>query len=130
MATNTKHLNPGLILTLALIALVRPFMSITGISEAIGKPVASITATAIISILWVAATVIRKETQPVLTLVAAGVAYAVFAVIISGVLSPILAGSLQGPLTSPFAIVSVLLTNIIWGLVTGSIAALLLNLRR
>ncbi|WP_017547538.1 hypothetical protein [Salinicoccus carnicancri] len=129
MTNNTKHLNPGLVLTLALIALIRPFMSITGISEAIGSG-ASVTATVLISIIWVAATVIRKEARPVLTLVSAGVAYAVFAVIISGVMSPILTGALQGPLTSPFAIISVLMTNIIWGFATGCIAAILLNLRR
>src|SRR5699024_3762330 len=130
MTTNTKHLSPGLVLTLALIALIRPFMSITGISEAIGKSGASITATVLISIIWIAATVIRKETRPVLTLVSAGVAYAVFAVIISGVLSPILTGALQGPLTNPFAIISVLMTNIISGLITGCIAAIFLKLRR
>ncbi|WP_411843158.1 hypothetical protein [Salinicoccus sp. HZC-1] len=129
MPGNKKALNWRLITALALIALIRPFMSILGISEAIGKPAASITATIIISLIWITAVFIKNEKQPVLTLVSAGITYAVMAIIISGILSPVLTGTLQGPLTNPFALVSILLTNIVWGLITGGIAALLLKIR-
>jgi hypothetical protein len=41
----------------------------------------------------------------------------------TGKASPILEGQLQGPITNPFAIVGVILTNVVWGAVTGLIAA-------
>jgi hypothetical protein len=110
-----KKLNWKLISVLSIIALVRPFMSIFGISDAIGKPVASITATILITIVWITTVYIKQDSQPILTLVFAGIGYAVLAIIISGILSPILTKHLQGPLTNPFAIVSILVTNAIWG---------------
>lgn len=130
MMTNSnvsKTLNWKLIAALSIIALVRPLMSILGISDAIGKPVASITATIIISIVWIMAIVIKKDSQPLQTLIFAGIGYGILAIIISGILSPILTGHLQGPLTNPYAIVGVLITNAVWGLITGLIATALLK---
>lgn len=125
-----KELNWKLISVLSIIALVRPFMSILGISDAIGKPVASITATILITIVWITTVYITRNSQPILTLVFVGIGYAILAIIISGILSPILTGHLQGPLTNPFAIVSVLITNVIWGLIAGLIATVLLKIKR
>ena len=124
-----KTLNWGLIGALAIFALIRPFMSILGISEAIGKPVASIAATIIISIVWIVTVYIKQDSRPILTLVCAGVSYGILAIIISGILSPILTGHLQGPLTNPFAIISVLATNAIWGLITGLVTSSLLKFK-
>lgn len=124
-----KNLNWGFIAVLSVIALIRPFMSILGISGAIGKPVASITATIIISIVWIIAVYIKQDSQPILTLIFVGIGYGILAIIISGILSPILTSHLQGPLTNPFAIVSVLVTNAIWGLITGLIASVLLKVK-
>jgi putative flippase GtrA len=118
-----KKLNWKLIIILAVFALVRPVMSMLGISEAIGKPVASIGATIIISFVWITAVVRAQESQPVLTLMLVGIGYAVLAIIISGIFSPILLGQLQGPLTNMFAFVSVFVTNAIWGLIAGVIAS-------
>jgi hypothetical protein len=60
--------------------------------------------------------------EPVLTLVAAGLVYAVLATILSAILSPILNGNLEGPLAMPFSIIPLLLTNALWGLITGALA--------
>lgn len=122
-----KIFNWKLITTLSILAFIRPLMSILGISDAIGKPLVSITATIVISIIWIAAVYIKQDSQPLLTLVFVGIAYGILAIVISGLLSPILTGQLQGPLTNPFAIVSVLVTNSIWGFITGAIAAGLLK---
>jgi hypothetical protein len=122
-----KKLNWKLIIILAVFALVRPVMSMLGISEAIGKPVASIGATIIISAVWIIAVVRARESQPVLTLMLVGIGYAVLAIIISGIFSPILLGQLQGPLTNMFAFVSVFVTNAIWGLIAGVIASVLVK---
>lgn len=124
-----KRLNWKLIAVLSIIALVRPFMSILGISDAIGKPAASITATILITIVWITAVYIKQDSQPILTLVFVGIGYAILAIIISGILSPILTGHLRGPLTNPFAIISVLATNAIWGLITGLITSSLLKVQ-
>lgn len=124
-----KIFNWKLITTLSILAFIRPLMSILGISDAIGKPLVSITATIVISIIWIAAVYIKQDSQPLLTLVFVGIAYGILAIVISGLLSPILTGQLQGPLTNPFAIVSVLITNSIWGFITGAIAAGLLKVK-
>lgn len=125
-----KILNWKLIATLSFIALIRPFMSMLGISEAIGQPFASITATVIISLVWITTIVKKREAYPLQTLLFVGIGYGILAIILSGILSPMLTGQLQGPLTNPFAIVSVLVTNAIWGLVTGLIASVLLKNRK
>ncbi|QGH33313.1 hypothetical protein GI584_04350 [Gracilibacillus salitolerans] len=122
---NVYHsFNWKLIVILSSIALIRPFLSMFGISEAIGKPVVSITATILISLTWIVVVVLKKEAQPLLTLIFVGIGYGILAIIISGIFSPILTGHLQGPLTNPYAIVSVLFTNAIWGGITGAIATI------
>lgn len=116
-----------LVLGLGAIAVIRPLMSMLGLLEQIGPPYASLTVTLIISIIWIAVVVRKKVDHPLLTLVYTGIAYGVYAIVISAIMSPILEGQLQGPITNPFAIVSVLATNAIWGLITGGIATLLLK---
>jgi len=116
-----------LVLGLGAIAVIRPLMSMLGLLEQIGQPYASLTVTLIISIIWIAVVVRKKVDNPLMTLVYTGIAYGVYAIVISAIMSPILEGQLQGPITNPFAIVSVLVTNAIWGLITGGIATLLLK---
>lgn len=124
-----ETLNWKLIATLSAIALIRPIMSMAGISDAIGKPFASITATIVITIIWILTVVIKKDSQPLLTLLFTGIGYGILAIIMSGIFSPILTGHLQGPLTNPIAIVSVLVTNAIWGSISGLIASFLLKIK-
>lgn len=123
MANNNIYqtLNWKLIATLSIVALTRPLMSILGISDALGKPAASITTTILITMVWVATVYFKQISQPILTLFFVGIGYAILAILISGILSPILTGHLQGPLANPFAIISILMTNILWGLVAGLI---------
>lgn len=122
MNTRQNGLQWPLILGLGALALARPVMSMAGLLDVIGQPTASITISAIISLVWLAAVVLARVHRPILTLVLAGVSYGVFAIILSAVFSPILTGQLQGPVTNPFAIVSVLISNAIWGLVVGLFA--------
>ena len=111
-----------LILGLAALALIRPIISMVGLSEAIGQPVVSIAVTLLISLVWIAVVVRARVSRPVVTLTLTGLAYGVFAILISAVFTPILTGQLQGPATNVFALVSVLLTNALWGLIAGLIA--------
>ena len=101
-----------------------------GLSERIGQPFASITATIIISLVWIAVAVVLRVKQPAVTLLLAGVAYGIFAIVLSAIASPILSGQLKGPLTTPYAIVSVLLTNGIWGFLAGIAASAVMRMRR
>ncbi|MET3547230.1 hypothetical protein ABID47_003846 [Paenibacillus favisporus] len=111
-----------LIVGLGALAMIRPIMKMTGLMDLIGQQFGSILMTVLISLAWLIIVIMKKVTDPVRTLVLAGVAYALFAIIVSGVMSPILTGHLQGPLTNPFAFVSVFVTNAIWGLIVGAIA--------
>ncbi|MBP2240950.1 hypothetical protein J2Z40_001510 [Cytobacillus eiseniae] len=100
--STTLKINWSLIIALSIISLIRPLMSMLGISEAIGKPITSIIATIIISIIWIVTVVIKRDSQPILTLLFTGIGYGVLAIIMSGIFSPILTGNLQGPLTHSF----------------------------
>ncbi|MFB9276621.1 hypothetical protein ACFFT4_16815 [Cohnella cellulosilytica] len=123
-----KH--KALIVILAVIACIRPIMSITGLSEQIGQPVASLSATAVITLVWIAAAVFARVRQPVVVLMFTGIAYGLLAIVLSAILSPILSGHLQGPLLNPLAIISTLVTNAIWGIVSGLLALVAMRLSR
>lgn len=123
---NIKKLPWPLILVLGVIALVRPLINIVGIADQVGRPLAPLLATLVISVIWVAAASIPRVGQPVLTLVFAGLTYGVLSIVLSAILSPILSGQLQGPLTTPFGfgVIAVLIVNAIWGAIAGVIALL------
>lgn len=125
-----RKLHWPLILGLGALALVRPLsriiMNQTGVDT---SPAVPILLTLGISAAWIAIVGLSRTPRPVLTLVLAGLVYAVAATALSAVLSPILDGRLDGPLANPIAIVPMLLTNLIWGLVTGVIALGLQRLR-
>lgn len=118
-----KH--KSLIVVLALLACIRPLMSILGLSDMIGKPVASVSATIVITVAWIAVVVFARIRQPMYVLLFVGILYGVLAIVLSAILSPILTGQLQGPVTNPFAIVGVLVTNALWGIVAGFLATVL-----
>jgi hypothetical protein len=111
-----------LIIGMGALALIRPFMSITGLMEGLGRPFGPILMTVLISVAWLAIVVLGRVREPIFTLIFTGLVYGAFAIAISAILSPILTGELAGPITNPFAIVSVLITNAIWGLIVGVIA--------
>lgn len=135
MGTNSqqqlKQLNWALIVALGALALVRPLASIienqTGVD---GGPIVPIGLTIGISLIWIAVVGLSRTPQPLLTLVCVALTYAVLSIVVSGVSSPILDGELQGPLANPIAIVPVLLTNAVWGLLTGALALLVQRLRQ
>lgn len=115
--------NVGFILGLAAIALLRPILKITGFIHFIGnEQFGSILMTVLISLVWLFAIVKKNSQHPVRMMIFTGITYAIFAIILSGILSPILDGELRGPLTNPLAIISVLVTNSVWGLLIGGLA--------
>ncbi len=122
--------NFPLILGLGALALIRPLMKMTGFMDIIGQQVGTILMTILISLAWLVIVVWRKVPNPITVLVFSGMSYALFVIMLSGVLSPILLGKLQGPLTNPLAIVSVFVTNAIWGFVIGGIAKAIGRIQR
>lgn len=128
--TLIHRLNWPFVIGLAVLALVRPLFSIAGLSDALGKPATPLLLTAAISLAWVLAAGLSRVREPFLTLVAAGLAYALASVLLSAVLSPILSGHLQGPLARPIALVPPFVTNALWGAVCGALALGLRHLRR
>ncbi|WP_449278986.1 hypothetical protein [Leucobacter sp. GX24907] len=126
-----KSLNWLLIVGLGAFALIRPVSRIVldqlGIDLGAAFPVI---ATLVISAVWVLVVGLSKVAQPLLTLLFAGVVYAVLAIALSGILSPILDGQLEGPLANPIAIVPMLALNALWGAAAGGLALLLQQTRR
>ncbi|ASR37695.1 hypothetical protein BAY61_24835 [Prauserella marina] len=124
-----RGLNVPLVLGLSALALVRPLFSIVGWSDVLGTPATPLILTGGITLVWVLIVGLSKVREPVWTLVAAGIGYAVMATALSAVLSPIANGELEGPLAKPMAIIPMLLTNALWGLVAGGLALLLQRAR-
>src|SRR5690606_3566377 len=93
------------------------------------SPVLAWGLTIAITVVWVAVVGFGRVARPLLTLVLAGLVYAVLSILASGILSPIMTGELQGPLAMPIAIIPVLLTNALWGLIAGALALLVQRLR-
>lgn len=125
-----RSLNWLLILGLGLLALARPLTNT--VLDQLGidlGPVVPLGWTALISLIWIGAVGLTRTVSPVVTLVLTGLVYGVGAIVLSGILSPILLGELQGPLTNPIGLVAVLITNALWGLITGAIALALQRVR-
>jgi hypothetical protein len=125
-----KNLHWPLVLGLGALALVRPLIRIiidpAGMADA---PALAVTVSLLISVVWIAVVGWTNVAHPVLTLICAGLVYGAASIVLSAVLSPIITGELRGPLAMPFTIVPVLLTNAIWGLVTGLLALLVRRVR-
>ncbi len=119
-----------LVLGLGALALVRPLVRIVGARAGVDEPPAvAIAVTVAISLVWVAVVGLTRVAHPVLTLVAVGLTYAVLSMLLAAVLSPVLTGESRGPLANPVAIVPVLLTNALWGLLAGALAVVVRRAR-
>ena len=93
-------MNLRLAIGLGFFGLVRPVLSIVGAFDggALGKPVGPVLITVLICVVQVAAVVVGRVRNPVLTLAAAGVAYAIFAIVLNLSLQPFLASAETIPL--------------------------------
>ncbi len=118
-----------LILGMGALALIRPMLNIVGLMDGLGRPFGPLLVTALISLAWLAIVVLSRVHQPFLTLVWTGLAYGTFAILLSAILSPMLRGQLMGPLTSPYALISMLITNAIWGGAVGLVVLAVQRLR-
>lgn len=126
---NTNRFNQlhwPLIVGMAALAFIRPFMNITGMMDLIGRPSGPILMTLLISAAWLAIVVLSSVREPVLTLTCTGVVYGLFAFLLGAILSPLLTGELSGPIANPFilpfAVAAILVTNALWGLAIGLVA--------
>lgn len=112
-----------LVLVLGAFALIRPLSRMLDVSGAVPPAAIAVGGTVLITAVWVAAVLVLRAQRPFLTLLAAGLAYAVFSILLAAVVSPLMTGRLQGPLATPLALPAVLFTNAIWGAAAGGIAA-------
>ncbi|MDQ0386809.1 hypothetical protein J2S54_003629 [Streptomyces sp. DSM 42143] len=117
LLSRLRRLHRPTVALLTVVALVRPVFSVTGATDALGRPLTPLLLTLLISLFWILAVGLSRVREPLLTPVAAGVAYAVAALVLGGVLSPVLTGELRGPLARPQAILPMLLVNGVWGAV-------------
>ncbi|MGD7707865.1 hypothetical protein [Microlunatus sp. Y2014] len=124
-----RQVNWPLVVGLAAVGLVRPLLSIVGITDALGRPATPLVLTVVITVVWVLVVGLSRVRQPLLTLVFAGIGYGLLAALISVILSPLLTGEMQGVGAVPFAIIPILITNALWGLVAGGLAVLLRRVR-
>jgi hypothetical protein len=125
--TLRHRLNWPLVLTPAAMALIRPLSSITGLSDSLGNPATPLSLTAAIFAAWIGIGVLSRVRDPLLTLIAAGLTYAL-APSCSAECSPSSwMENWKAPSPNPQAIVPVSMTNAAWGALCGICA---LGLRR
>lgn len=124
-----RELKWPLLIILGLLGLVRPVARIA--LESSGLPTQSIALglTALVTLVWVLALGLSRSANPLLSGGIVGLVYALGAIILSGILSPILLGHLEGPLAQPLAIIPMLVTNAVWGVIAGGLALLVRRLR-
>ncbi|MCY1140817.1 hypothetical protein OWR29_22700 [Actinoplanes sp. Pm04-4] len=122
-------MNLRLAVLLGLVGLARPVLSIVGAYDSgpLAKPVGPLVLTALVSLVWIAAVVIVKPAKPVLTTVAAGVAYGIAAILLNWALQPFLDSAETIPLPGYFGI---LIFNAVQGAVLGVIAWLVLRVTK
>lgn len=122
-AMNTfRSLSWPLIIPLGLLGLVRPIVRIVLEGASVATPVIALTMTGLITIVWTLVLGLSRAKHLLVSGIATGLVYAIGAIILSGILSPILLGHLDGPLADPIAIIPMLLTNVIWGVLVGALA--------
>ncbi|MEY9212545.1 hypothetical protein NI17_005125 [Thermobifida halotolerans] len=122
-----RRLNWPLVAALVAVALVRPLSSITGLSDALGRPATPVVLTVAVSLVWILAVGLSRVRHPLATLVVTGLGYALASLVLSAVLSPLLTGQLRGPLVTPLAVLPLFAVNAAWGALCGLCA---LGLRR
>ncbi|PZT69140.1 hypothetical protein DN402_18350 [Streptomyces sp. SW4] len=119
LSVRLRRLHRPVVALLIAVALLRPLFSVTGLTDALGRPLTPLLLTLGISLAWILVVGLSRVPEPVLTAVAAGVGYALAALVLSAVLSPLLTGRLQGPLAQPQALLPLFLVNGVWGAVCG-----------
>lgn len=114
-----------LIVTLSAIGLVRPLLSMFGVLDALGKPWSPVAVTVVLAVVWVAAVVAARVSEPVATLALAGVGYGVLALL----LNIVGAATTDAEVAPPIGLAAMILGNGIYGAVLGLVALGLLRLR-
>jgi hypothetical protein len=125
---NARPLHWPFIIGLGALGLLRPVASLSGLIDLLGRPLGPILITVLIAGSWIAIVIFSRLQRPILTLVLAGVVYAVLAILLSTIF-PVVTGVFSGPITNPYAITSILITNAIGGALVGLCAWGLIRLR-
>jgi hypothetical protein len=120
-----EQLHWRLIISMGALALIWPLINTTGMMGGLAR----IVLTMLISAIWLAIVLFFRVRQPLLTLICTGIVHGVFAILLSVIILPMLTSELASPISNPFAIVAVLGTNAIWGLVVGMIALGILGIQ-
>lgn len=121
-----QQLHWPLIIGLGALALIMPFMNISGLMNIFGRPFGPLLVMTFISLLWLTIVITNKVRQPIVTLTCAGFVYGLIAFVLGTLLGPIVTGEAVSPATNPvirsFALTSILVTNTLWGFTVGFIA--------
>ena len=122
------NLRWNLIVLLAVLGLLRPLLSITGVYDSPGGSLwAPVLVTTMVSAVWVGIVVVTPSSSPLATLALAGALYGVFAIVLQQIIwSLVLGGAPEGaPSSAPVLVmswVSILVTNTVWGAFLGLLA--------
>lgn len=117
-----QQLHWPLIIGLGALALLMPFMNISGLMDIFGRPLGPILVMTLISLLWLTIVLTNKVQQPILTLTCAGFVHGIIAFVLGTLFAPYLTGTAMNPIIRSFALTGILATNTFWGFAMGVIA--------
>lgn len=122
-----KHfrLSFGFILFLASVALIRPLFSVLGVYDRVDGAWPEAAVTVLIMAVWIGLVVGRRTLNPIGTLALVGVTYGLLSLVPRVAIGVFMPGQDLAPLHVT-VLFGILVTNAIWGLLSGLIAKALL----
>jgi hypothetical protein len=116
-----RNLRWQLIVPLAVLALIRPLLSMLGVYQNLPRIWEPALATVLIAIVWISVVIAQRVSNPVITLAATGGIYGVFVPLLQHFMWNFV---LEKASASPplIAYVSIIVTETIWGAIVGLIA--------
>jgi hypothetical protein len=116
-----RNLKWRLIIPLAVLALIRPLLSMMGIYRNLPGILEPVLATALIVMIWISVVLARKVPNPVITLAATGGVYGIFVPLLQQFMWNFVLE--KAPATPPpIAYISIIVTETLWGATVGLIA--------
>lgn len=122
-----KHALQGvswkLVIILALVQLIRPIMSTTGLFDDL-KPQGPLIVTTTIVLIWIGTVVIGKVKEPIKTLALAGAVYAVFSILMAVFLQAFFDWSEEETVAIPLLLTAGLIGSVIYNVLVGGFLGL------
>lgn len=127
MRQTLRDLSVGTAAVLAVLALIRPALSVTGVSY-VFRPWTSVLLTVVIAAVWIRIVLARRVPEPFFTLVVAGVLHGVLIIVLRAI-TQVFSTAGEASSLSMVDAMGLIVMNLLWGAMLGLLATGILWLR-